>query len=86
MSLHSLPIIKRLTAVISFLKISFANEVLQRVPLLILHPLHRHLRIQALPFPSRPWTGLRSVRGLQAPAGQQHWQKTSLRPEAQCRS
>lgn len=82
---HSLPIIKRLAAIISFLKVSLVNEVLQRVHPLIPHPLHGHLRIQR-PSPSQPPSGLRTIRGLQAPAGQQLWQKTSLRPEAQCRS
>lgn len=50
---HSLPIIKRLAAIISFLKVSLVNEVLQRVHPLIPHPLHGHLRIQR-PSPSNP--------------------------------
>lgn len=82
---HSSPIIKRPTAIISFLKVSLVNAVLQRVHPLIPHPLHGHLKMQ-LPSPSPPPSGLRTIRGLQAPAGQQLWQKTSLRPEAQCRS
>lgn len=84
--LPSSPTVKRLRAVIHFFKKSVLQIKFSEVRLFFPHPLPGHLGIQAAPPPPHPWMGLRSVHGLQAPAGQQHRLKTSLRPEALCRS